>query len=216
MDISRSAALTRGARLEAVTVAWMAVEAAVALAAGVAARSVLLTAFGADSIIELLSGVVLYRRLLAEPGEGAAAVVRLEARTTQISAVLLVLLCSYVVLSSVAGLALKIIPTASIPGIAVSAIAVVAMPLLARAKIRVNRVLDSPSLRADVAETVSCAFLAATTLAGLAVAMVTGWWWIEYVAALALLIWLVPEAREALQERRHNGASQGDKGRNDE
>ena len=216
MDISRSAALKRGARLEVVTIAWMAVEAAVALGAGFGARSVLLTAFGVDSIIELLSGIVLYRRLLAEPGDAAVAVARLEARTTQISAVLLVLLCAYILLSSVAGLVLKIIPSPSIPGLAVSAIAVVAMPLLALAKVRVNRVLESGSLRADIAETLSCAYLAGTTLVGLVVAMVTGWWWIEYVAALALLIWLIPETREALEDRRHNGASQRDKGRNNE
>jgi len=216
VGISRGVALTRGARLEVVTIAWMAIEAVVALGAGFAARSVLLTAFGIDSIVELLSGIVLYWRLVEERGEAAGMVARLEARTTQISAVLLVLLCAYVVLSSVAGLALRIIPSASIPGIAISAIALVAMPLLARAKHRVNRILDSPSLRADIAETVSCAYLAATTLAGLAVAMVTGWWWMQYLAALALLVWLVPETREALEERRHNGASQGDKGRNDE
>jgi divalent metal cation (Fe/Co/Zn/Cd) transporter len=212
VDISRSGALKRGVRLEVVTVAWMAVEAAVALSAGFGARSVLLTAFGVDSIIELLSGIVLYRRLVAEPGEAAVAVERLEARTTQISAVLLVLLCAYVLLSSVAGLVLRIIPSPSIPGLAVSAIAVVAMPLLARAKRRVNRVLESASLRADIAETLSCAYLAATTLAGLVVAMLTGWWWIEYVAALALLIWLIPETREALEDRRHNGASQRGQG----
>src|SRR2546427_10802543 len=61
MDIARSAALRRGVRLEVVTIAWMLVEAAVALGAGIAARSVLLTAFGVDSIVELLTGIVLYR-----------------------------------------------------------------------------------------------------------------------------------------------------------
>ena len=214
--MSRTAALSRGARLEVLTIAWMAVEAAVALGAGFAARSVLLTAFGADSVIELLSGLVLYRRLVAEAGAGGKAVERMEAGATRISAVLLVLLCLYVALSSVAGLVLRIAPSPSITGIAVCAVAVIAMPLLARAKGRVNRTLDSPSLRADIAETLSCAYLAATTLAGLIAATVTGWWWIQYVAALALLIWLIPETREALEERRHNGASQGDKGRNDE
>jgi divalent metal cation (Fe/Co/Zn/Cd) transporter len=199
-------------RLEVATIAWMTVEAAVAIGAGIAARSVLLTAFGVDSVIELLSGIVLYRRLAAESTETAEAVERLEARTTQISAVLLVLLCAYVVLSSVAGLVLRVIPSPSPLGIVVSAAALVAMPLLARAKHRVNRIIESPSLRADIAETVSCAYLAAVTLAGLVAAALTGWWWVQYVAALALLIWLVPEAREALQEWRHNGHHQGARG----
>jgi divalent metal cation (Fe/Co/Zn/Cd) transporter len=205
VELARSAALSRGLRLEVLTVGWMLVEACVALGAGVAARSVLLTAFGFDSVVELLSGIVLYRRLQVESsGASAEAVDRLEARTTAISAVLLIVLCAFVVVSSIAGLILRIEPEGAPLGVAVSAIAVVAMPLLAREKGRVNRVLGSPSLRADVAETISCAYLAAVTLAGLAATILFGWWWAQYVAAFALLIWLVPEAREAFWAWRDN------------
>ncbi len=59
----RASALRRGVRLEVLTVIWMAAEAALAIGAGIAARSVLLTAFGFDSVVELLSGIVLLRRL---------------------------------------------------------------------------------------------------------------------------------------------------------
>ena len=198
MEVTRAAAVTRGLRLETLTIGWMLVEAVVALGAGIAARSVLLTAFGFDSVVELLSGIVLYRRLQVESrGASEADVDRLEARTTAISAVLLILLCVFVVLSSVAGLLLRIEPEGSVLGIAVSAIAIVAMPLLAWQKRRVNEVIASPSLRADIAETISCAYLAAVTLAGLAATFLFGWWWAQYAGAFALLIWLVPEAREA-------------------
>lgn len=197
--------MRKAIRLEQLTVAWMVIE-AFAIGAGIAARSVLLTAFGVDSVIELLSGVVLYRRLKGDSE-------RLEAKAVRISAVLLVLLCVYVVASSLSGLLLRVEPGASVVGIAVSAVALVAMPLLARAKRRVNAVLQSPSLRADIAETVSCAYLAAVTLAGLVVAGLTGWWWVQYTAALLLLLWLVPETRETLEEWRHNGSNHGDKGK---
>ena len=175
----------------------MLVEALVALGAGITARSVLLTAFGADSVIELLSGIALYRRLTGRSTERT---------TARLSAILLVLLCVYVLLSSGAGLVLRVVPEGSLAGLAVTVAALVAMPLLARAKRRVNRVLDSPSLRADIAETITCAYLAAVTLAGLVTSMLTGWWWVQYAAALALLFWLVPETREALEEWKHNGA----------
>jgi divalent metal cation (Fe/Co/Zn/Cd) transporter len=198
VDVTRAAAVSRGLRLEALTIAWMLVEALVALGAGIAARSVLLTAFGLDSVVELLSGIVLYRRLQVEwRGASAEDVDRLEARTTAISALLLILLCAFVVLSSIGGLVLRIEPEGSMLGIAVSAIAVVAMPVLAWEKRRVNQVVASPSLRADIAETISCAYLAAVTLAGLVTTLLFGWWWAQYVGAFALLIWLVPEAREA-------------------
>jgi divalent metal cation (Fe/Co/Zn/Cd) transporter len=205
VEVARADAVRKGIRLEELTIAWMLIEAAVAIGAGIAARSVLLTAFGVDSVIELLSGVVLYRRLKGDSEQ-------LEAKATRISAVLLALLCVYVLVTSMTGLFLRVEPSASIVGIAVSAVALVAMPLLAMAKRRVNVVLQSPSLRADIAETVSCAYLAAVTLAGLVVATVTGWWWIQYAAALVLLGWLVPEAREVIEEWRHNGSNHGGKG----
>lgn len=201
--LDRNEALGRGIRLEVLTIAWMAGEAVLGIGAGVAARSVLLTAFGLDSLIELLSGVVVLRRLQRRTGEMAA---------TRFSAILLVLLCMYVLASSIAGLLFRLVPEASLLGMGVSAAAIVAMPLLARAKRRVNQVLESPSLRADIAETVSCAFLAGITLVGLAVSGLTGWWWVQYVAALLLLGWLVPEAREAVEEWRHNGPNNGGKG----
>jgi divalent metal cation (Fe/Co/Zn/Cd) transporter len=200
MDIARSAAIKHGVRLEVITVGWMVAEAVIAIGAGIAARSVLLTAFGFDSVIELLSGIVLLRRLRAESG-GAdlASVERLERSTTRMSAVLLVVLCAYVVLTSIAGLALRLKPEASLLGAVVAAVALIVMPLLARAKRRANRVIQSASLRADIAETITCAYLAAATVAGILPSMLFGWWWAQYVAAVALLIWLIPEAREALE-----------------
>src|SRR2546430_17603411 len=66
MDLASSASLTRGVRLEVVTIAWMFVEAILALGAGIAPRIVLLTAFGVAFVVELLCGIVLYRRMAGQ------------------------------------------------------------------------------------------------------------------------------------------------------
>ena len=204
VDVTRAAAVRRGVRLEVVTVGWMVAEAVIAIGAGIAAKSVLLTAFGFDAVVELLSGIVLLQLLATEAG-GAdiGRVERLERTTTRISAGLLVLLCAYVVLTSIAGLVTGLRPDASAVGLGVAAVALIAMPLLARAKRGVNHVINSTSLRADIAETVTCAYLAAITLAGLGLSTLFGWWWAQYIAALALLIWLVPETREAVEAARN-------------
>jgi len=205
--LARRSALGRAVRLEAFTVVWMAAEAVLAIGAGVAARSVLLTAFGADSLIELLSGGTLFWRLRVEAsGRDEHRVDAVEKRATWIAAVLLILLCGYVALTSVLGLVLRIEPERSWLGVAVAAAAVVVMPWLAWRKGAANRVLQSPALRADIAESATCAYLAAVTLAGILVDSFTGWWWVEYIAALLLLRWLIPEAREALE------AARGDQG----
>jgi len=201
--IERTRAARIGVRLEIVTVVWMAVEAVLAVGAGIAARSVLLTAFGFDSVIELLSGVTLLWWLSAEArGSATAHVEDIERRATQISAVLLVLLCGYLVFTGVGGLVLQLHPERSVVGVAVSGAAVVVMPLLAWRKRRVNATLGSAALRADIAETLTCAYMAAATLAGTALNLLAGWWWAEYVAALVLLVFVVLETREAVEAAR--------------
>lgn len=199
----RAVAIRRGIRLETFTVVWMALEAVLAIGAGIAARSVLLTAFGADSLIELLSGATLLWRLRAEAaGRSDARLDLVERRAVWISAVLLILLCTYVALTSIAGFVLRIEPERSWLGVAVSATAVVVMPWLAARKRTANRTIQSAALRADIAESATCAYLAGVTLIGAAINAIIGLWWIEYMAALVLLRWLLPEAREALEAAR--------------
>ena len=194
-----SSALKAGVRLEVFTVAYMAFEAVLAIGAGVAARSVLLTAFGFDSVIELLSGVTLLW-LLSSVARGSGP--SLEYRATQISAVLLLLLCAYLVFVGVGGLVVGVRPQGSVLGVAVSAAAVLVMPVLAWRKRRANVLIGSAALRADIAETITCAYMAAATLAGAALNLIAGWWWAEYVAALALLVFIVMETREAIEAAR--------------
>ena len=55
----RSDLVRRAVRLEWLTAMWMLIEAAVAIGSGIAAHSLSLIAFGADSLIELASAAVL-------------------------------------------------------------------------------------------------------------------------------------------------------------
>jgi|ERR1700682_46904 len=193
-----SAALRTGVGLEVFTVLWMAVEAAVAIGAGIAALSVLLTGFGFDSVIELLSGVTLLWRLSSTSPH----IEGVERRATRISAALLVLLCVYLLFFSVAGLVLKVRPEGSVLGVAVAAVAVMVMPILAWRKQLANATIGSAALRADIAENITCAYMAAATLVGAGLNLLFGLWWAEYVAALALLVFVGMETREAIESAR--------------
>ena len=201
--MNRVAAVRAGVRLEVLTVGWMAAEAVLAIAAGIAARSVLLTAFGFDSVIELLSGVTLLWRLSSEArGAQKPRMETIERRATAISAALLVLLSAYLVLVGFGGVIAHVHPSGSALGVAVSAAAVVVMPILAWRKFRANAVIGSPALRADIAETITCAYMAAATLAGAGLNFLFGLWWAEYAAAAALLVFIVMETSEAVDSAR--------------
>jgi divalent metal cation (Fe/Co/Zn/Cd) transporter len=204
--VERRAAVRVGVRLELVTVAWMAVEAVVAIGAGVAARSVLLTAFGFDSVIELISGGTLLWRLSSEArGATSERIEAVERRATWISAVLLGLLCIYLIGVGLAGLLARLRPEGSDLGVGVAAAAVVVMPLLAWRKRRANIAIRSSALRADIAETITCAYMAAATLAGTALNLIAGLWWAEYAAALVLLIFIGMETKEAIESALNGG-----------
>lgn len=207
----RDGQLRSGVRLEMATIVWMVVEAAVAITAGLLARSILLTAFGFDSMIELASGGVLLWRLMVEArGASLTRVENAERRASLVVGVLLAALCLYVVGFAIVGLALGIRPDASVPGLVITALALVVMPILVVGKRRVADRLDSAALRGDAACSVTCAYMAAAALVGLGLHALLGWWWADYAASLVLLYWLVPEAKEALQ-----AAAKGE-GRHDE
>jgi divalent metal cation (Fe/Co/Zn/Cd) transporter len=197
---ARLAALRSGIRLEVVTVIWMMLECAIAIGSGISARSVLLVAFGLDSAIELISGGVLLWRFSAETTSRAVEQIKqVERRATVLSAILLALLCLYVIITTLVGLVWRIKPESSATGILVSAGALFAMPLLAHFKRGVNACLNSAAFRADIAESITCAYLAATVLVGLALNAALGWWWAEYAAAAIFLYWLAGETREAFK-----------------
>src|SRR5262252_363968 len=71
-------------RLEWLTIAWMIVEAVVAIGAGLAAHSLVLEAFGADSVVELLSAGVLVWRLRIELQSAASFPEHVEHRASRI------------------------------------------------------------------------------------------------------------------------------------
>lgn len=204
----RTAHLRSGVRLEMFTVGWLVVETVLAVGAGIVARSLLLTAFGIDSLIELVTGAFLLRRLAIEVRGGTRSRVReTEKRATWVTAGALVLLCGYVLITAVVGLLLHSKPESSPVGIAVSIGAVIVMPWLAWRKRIVAGRIGSDALRGDAASSLTCGYMAGTVLIGLLLNALFHWWWAEDVAALLFLIWLVQETRETLEEARESAGS---------
>lgn len=203
MNVTRASNIRMGLRIEVVTIVWMVVEMAVSIGAGITARSVLLTAFGLDSLIELMSGSILLWRFSVESrGGDLNSVEKAEHRATWVVAFTLVLLCTYVLISSIYGLLSQSKPENSVIGIGVSAAALLIMPYLAVTKRRISKQIESAALAGDAANSITCATMAGTVLAGLVLNNLFVLWWVEYVAALIFLIWLIKETLEVFKEAR--------------
>jgi divalent metal cation (Fe/Co/Zn/Cd) transporter len=194
---SRTLLIRDAFRLEWLTIAWMTIEAAVALGSGIAAGSLTLIAFGADSVIELASAGVLVWRLTVEVRRGGTFSEAAEHRASRIAGGLLLALAAYVVASAAWELWSHEQAEFSWSGFIVAAVAIPAMYLLSRRKLAVAEELGSRALRADAMEAVTCAYLSAVVLVGLAMQYLFGAWWIDSVTSLGIVYLLVKEGREA-------------------
>ena len=183
-----------GLRLEWATLGWNVTEAVVAIWAGAVAGSVSLIGFGADSIIESLSGVALVWRLLGH--EDDAGRDRIALRLVGIS---FLALAAYVGYEAATSLIRSEEPEASVTGIVLAALSLIVMPLLAHAKRRVARGMRSDALAADARQTDICANLSAILLVGLGLNAWLGWWWADPVAGLAMAPLIAREGFDALR-----------------
>ena len=194
---NREELIGRALRLEWVTVGWMLIETGVAIGSGVAAHSLTLIAFGADSIIELLSACLLLWRLRVELRDGEEFSESTEKFAAKAGAVLLIALTIYVVLSAAWGLWRGIGQEFSVPGLILAAAAIPVMYVLASAKRGIAATIGSDALRADAAESIACGYLSGVVMIGLLAQWLIGAWWIDGISALALTPFLIKEAREA-------------------
>lgn len=193
----RVALIRQALRLEWLTLGWMVIEAGVAIAAGVIAGSLTLTAFGFDSVIELLSASVLIWRLKQEWRHGAEFSQRAERIAAQAGAFLLFLLAATIVVGAVWSLWMHHGAEFSIPGTIVATLAMPVMYVLARRKLDVADKLGSRAMRADAVESITCGWLSSVVVIGLVANLLLGVWWIDAVTSLAVVWFVVREAREA-------------------
>ena len=192
-------------RLECFTIAWMLIEAAVAIAAGLVARSVALLAFGLDSVIELVSAGVLIWRLDIELRRGQSVAEAAERTASRIGGALLFALVAYVLLMAGWSLWTRQGAEFSWPGLSVTVTAIPIMWGLSRRKLRVAEALGSPALRADAVESLACGWLSFVVLVGLLAQLTLGSWWVDAVTSLVIVRLLIKEGREAW-----NGQKAGD------
>lgn len=191
----RTAVLRRRVRrVVAATIAYNAVEAVVALSAGVAASSSALLGFGLDSVVEVLSaGAIAWQfaggrphaerehvalRLVAASFFGLAAVVSLDALRSLLGGE----------------------PAQhSTVGIVLAAVSLTLMPGLSWLERRTGRELGSASVVADSRQTLLCAALSAVLLVGLLANSALGWAWADPLAALVIAAVAVREGFAALR-----------------
>jgi divalent metal cation (Fe/Co/Zn/Cd) transporter len=177
------ARLQRRARLLAWGgIAWHFIEFGIALGAGIAASSIALIGFGADSLIEAFAGFVVIWLFTSNRLHSETA----ERRAQQLIATSFFVLAAFVSVEAIRTLLGGQHPQTSWVGIGLAAFTALTMPLLARAKHRVGSRLNSSATVKEGAQNMLCAYLSIALLLGLLANAVAGWWWADPAAALAI------------------------------
>lgn len=186
--------LVRRARLLArLGIAWHGIEAAIAVIAGVAAGSIALIGFGADSVVEAFAGFILIWRFAgARAGSDAA-----EQRAQRLIGVSFYVIATYIAVEATRSLVVGDHPESSWVGIGLAAVTLATMPALAAAKARVGERLNSSATKSEGRQNLLCAYLSAGLLVGLVANALLSWWWADPAAALLIAGVAVHEGREA-------------------
>jgi len=163
----------------------------------VIAGSLTLTAFGLDSVIELVSAGVLIWRLTDELRRGEKFSSGTERIARRTGGVLLFALAAYIVLGAAWSLWVHHGGEFSVPGLVVTAVAIPVMYLLARQKLNVARTLGSGAMRADAIESITCGWLSCVVVVGLVANLLVGACWVDAVTSVGIVWFVVKEAREA-------------------
>lgn len=195
----RAVSIRHAFRLEWLSIAWMLIEGAIAIGSGIVAHSLLLVTFGIDSVIELASACVLVWRLSVELRLGQAFSETTERRASRIAGGLLFALALYVVVAAGIGLWRHHGAEFSTPGIVLAVAAIPVMYALSRRKLAVAEELGSRALRADAIESITCGWLSFVVVLGLVTELALRAWWVDSLASLAIVYFLIKEGREAWQ-----------------
>ncbi len=173
------------------TIAYNIIEAVIALAAGTAASSSALVAFGLDSIIEVTSAAAVAWQFSARDPESR------EKTALHFIAFSFFGLALFVGVKATHTLITGVEAEHSRVGIILAAVSLAIMPLLSYLQRRAGRELGSRSAVADSKQTLLCSYLSGVLLLGLLLNSLFGWTWADPVAALIIAGWAIKEGREA-------------------
>jgi divalent metal cation (Fe/Co/Zn/Cd) transporter len=175
-------AARRARLLSWVSLAWMAIEGAVAIVAGVLAGSIALVAFGLDSAIEGVASLVIVWRVTGSRLHSDLA----ERRAQKLVAIQFFVLVPYVAAEALHKLVTAEQAETSWLGIALVTTSLIGMPALGVAKRRLADTLGSTATRGEGTQNLLCAYLAGAVLIGLLGNALVGLWWLDPVAALVV------------------------------
>ena len=192
----RHSRIIKGIGVEYVSAGWMGIEIVGSVAAGLAAGSLALLAFGGDSLVELISGFAVLTHLRRDVANREGN----ERGTARFTSILLFALIPVIGLGSAYSYLSGMRAGGSPLGLAIALGSTVIMPFLWLEKRRIGKETRCLPLVFDSVESATCFFMSVALLAGLALEFFLGLWWVDYLVTGVILAFVAMEALESRRE----------------
>jgi len=184
------------------TIAYNIAEGLISMILGYEDETLTLFGFGADSFIEVISGIgiaVMITRMRNNPGSTESKFEKGALRVTGLAFYILTV-------SLIAGVIVNIVrghkPEATFWGVVISLISIAVMTWLMMAKIRTGKKLNSGPILADASCTKVCVYMSIVLLIASGIYALTGFAYADAIGVAGLAWFSVSEGREAFEKSR--------------
>jgi divalent metal cation (Fe/Co/Zn/Cd) transporter len=182
------------------TVLYNIVEGLISIFFGVNDEALTLFGFGADSFIEVMSGIGILAMVIRIRQNPDAPRSRFEITALRITGTAFYLLAVGLGASAIYNLFTSHKPQTTLPGIIISVVSIAVMWALVAGKRKVGRTLNSIPILSDANCTLVCIYMSVILLVSSFIYELTGFGFVDSIGALGLIYFSVKEGREAFDK----------------
>ncbi len=200
MEIKEKRLYKQAYRLSLFTIFYNVIEGIVSMVLGYTDETLSLFGFGADSFIEMMSGIgiaIMILRIKKNPNSPKSS---FENTALKITGTAFYLLSAGLLAGIVINLIKQHKPETTLWGVIISLVSIAVMGWLLNAKKRVGRKLHSEPIIADANCTRICIYMSLVLLASSLVYELTGFAYADVLGAAGLIYFSVSEGREAFEK----------------
>lgn len=182
------------------TVFYNILEGIISIIFGIIDETLSLFGFGADSFIEVISGIGIagmIMRIRKNPGSPRG---KFEINALKITGTSFFLLSAGLLAGVVYNIINRVKPETTVWGVIISLVSIVVMIWLLKAKKNVGRKLDSDAIIADANCTRVCIYMSLVLLASSLIYELTGFAYADAIGAAGLVYFSISEGKEAFEK----------------
>ena len=182
------------------TILYNIAEGLISIFFGISDEALTLFGFGADSFIEVMSGIGILAMVIRIRQNPDTSRSRFEITALRVTGTAFYLLVAGLGVSAAYNLFTAHKPETTLPGLIISVVSIAMMWLLVAGKRKVGRALNSVPILADANCTLVCIYMSVILLISSLVYELTGFGFVDSIGALGLIYFSFKEGREAFEK----------------